>query len=572
MRRLRIIALLALIGLLVAACGGSAEDTSSTTASGDDTATTTAATEPSETTTATEPAGEFVGDMVAAPDCDYGGKISSIEAVDALTVKFTLCSPVPAFQQIVAFTPFGIQPEEHLEATGGSPLENPIGTGPWALEAWNRGDSVVFTKNADYWGEPAPYDTLVFRWATESASRLVELQSGNADMITNLSKDDIPAVEADPNLTLLPVQNPNVFYLGLSTKFEPLDNVDVRKAIAMGIDRQRIVDNFYPPGSTPADFFTPCAIENACNGEAWYGFDAAAGKQMLADAGFPDGFDTTIYYRDVFRVYLPEPGSVALEIAEQLRENLGINANVQVVESGEFIATSTVGDYPIYLLGWGADYPHVTNFLDFHFGEANPQFGDVHPEIYDNLIEGAQIADSATAAPIYEAANNAIRDIVPMVPIAHGAANDAALVSVENAAIPVFGAPFFHEMNPGKDTFVFVQNAEPISLYCSDETDGESLSACQQVVEPLLDYDLDGNVVPALATECVANDDATEWTCSLREGVTFHDGSSFDANDVVASLAAGIDAANPLHVGNTGVFDYYAYLWGQLINAPESEG
>jgi peptide/nickel transport system substrate-binding protein len=293
---------------------------------------------------------------------------------------------------------------------------------------------------------------------------------------------------------------------------------------------------------------------------------------MLADAGFPDGFDTTIYYRDVFRVYLPEPGAVAQEIAEQLRENLGINADVQVVESGEFIATSTAGDYPIYLLGWGADYPHVTNFLDFHFGEANPQFGDVHPEIYDNLVEGAQIADPAAAAPIYEAANNAIREIVPMVPIAHGAANDAALVTVENAAIPVFGAPFFHEMNPGKDTFVFVQNAEPISLYCSDETDGESLSACQQVVEPLLDYDLDGNVVPALANECVANDDATEWTCSLREGVTFHDGSSFDANDVVASFAAGIDAANPLHVGNTGVFEYYAYLWGQLINAPESEG
>jgi peptide/nickel transport system substrate-binding protein len=572
MRRLRIISLLALIALLVAACGGSAEDTSSTTAAGDATATTTAATEPSETTAATEPAADFVGDMVAAPDCDYGGKISSIEAVDALTVNFTLCSPVPAFQQIVAFTPFGIQPEEHLAATGGSPLENPIGTGPWALEAWNRGDSVVFARNADYWGEPAPYETLVFRWATESAGRLVELQSGNADMITNLSKDDIPSVEADPNLVLLPVQNPNVFYLGLSTKFEPLDNVDVRKAIALGIDRQRIVDNFYPPGSTPADFFTPCAIENACNGEAWYGFDAAAGRQMLADAGFPDGFDTTIYYRDVFRVYLPEPGSVAQEIAEQLRENLGINANVQVVESGEFIATSTAGDYPIYLLGWGADYPHVTNFLDFHFGEANPQFGDVHPEIYDNLVEGAQIADPAAAAPIYEAANNAIRDIVPMIPIAHGAANDAALVSVENAAIPVFGAPFFHEMNPGKDTFVFVQNAEPISLYCSDETDGESLSACQQVVEPLLDYDLEGNVVPALATECVANDDATEWTCSLREGVTFHDGSSFDANDVVASFAAGIDAANPLHVGNTGVFEYYAYLWGQLINAPESEG
>ncbi len=160
-----------------------------------------------------------------------------------------------------------------------------------------------------------------------------------------------------------------------------------------------------------------------------------------------------------------------------------------------------------------------------------------------------------------------------MVPVAHGAAAGAALASLQGAdPWPVFGAPQFELMDPGKDTLVFMQNAEPISLFCADETDGESLSACQQVVEPLLQYDLEGNVVPALATECVGNDDATEWTCTLRDGVQFHDGSEFDANDVVASWAAGIDAANPLHVGNTGAFEYYTYLWDQLMNAPESDG
>jgi ABC-type transport system substrate-binding protein len=156
------------------------------------------------------------------------------------------------------------------------------------------------------------------------------------------------------------------------------------------------------------------------------------------------------------------------------------------------------------------------------------------------------------------------------VPIAHGAAANAALASVEGAVTPVFGAPQFQTMNPGKDTLVFVQNAEPISLYCADETDGESLSACQPVVEGLLGYDLEGGVIPKLATECTSNADATVWTCNLREGVKFHDGSDFDANDVVASWAAGIDAENPYHVGNTGAFEYYTYLWTQLINAPES--
>jgi peptide/nickel transport system substrate-binding protein len=79
-------------------------------------------------------------------------------------------------------------------------------------------------------------------------------------------------------------------------------------------------------------------------------------------------------------------GVVAVEIQTQLQENLGINAEVVVMESGEFIAASTNGQLDgLYLLGWGADYPHVTNFLDFHFGQANPQFGDPFPEIYEVL-------------------------------------------------------------------------------------------------------------------------------------------------------------------------------------------
>jgi ABC-type transport system substrate-binding protein len=127
----------------------------------------------------------------------------------------------------------------------------------------------------------------------------------------------------------------------------------------------------------------------------------------------------------------------------------------------------------------------------------------------------------------------------------------------------------FALLDPGKDTLVVMQNAEPISLFCADETDGESLTACQQVVETLYDYELDsGDVVPELATNCESNADSTVWTCALRQGVKFHDGSDFDANDVVASWSLGIDAANPLHTGNTGTFFYYDYLWDGLINKP----
>lgn len=510
--------------------------------------------------------------VLSAGSCDYGGKILSIEAADDLTVVFTLCKPDPAFLAKIAFTPFGIQPAEWIVETGGTGdlLEHPIGTGPYMVQEWVRGDQVIYTRFDDYWGEPGAAETAVLRWAAEGAARLQELQAGTADFITNVSPDDYETVAGDPNLVLIPQENPNVLYLAFTNTFEPFDNQLVRQALAMGIDRQRIVDNFFPPGSEVPHSFTPCGIANACEGDAWYDFDPEAARALLAEAGYPDGFETSISYRDVFRAYLPEPPLVAVEIQTQLAENLGITAAVVPMESGEFIAASTDGQLDgLYLLGWGADYPHVTNFLDFHFGVNNPQFGDPHPEIYEVLEEASSIADPAEAAPLYAEANNAIKELVPMVPLAHGSVAHAALASLDGAYYPPFGANEFYRMDPGDADLVYIQNAEPISLYCADETDGESLRPCQQVVETLLDYATDsGDTVPELATSCESNEDATVWTCTLREGVLFHDGSTLDAIDVVASFAAGLDAANPYHVGNTGGFDYFAYLWDGLINAP----
>lgn len=503
-------------------------------------------------------------------------KVKQIKAVDELTVQVTMCKPDPAFPAKIAFTPFFIQPREWIEKTGGTGelLEHPIGTGPYMIDTWNRGDSIVFKRFDDYWGEPAKTETLVFRWATEGAARLLELQAGTADYITKLSPDDYDTVKNDPNLQFLPVPNPNIMYLAMTNTFKPWDDVRVRKAIAMGIDRQRIIDNFYPAGSEVATFFTPCSIPNGCVGDPWYDFDVEAANKLLDEAGLTKDangirFKTAIYYRDVFRVYLPEPGLVAVEIQNQLKENLGIDADVVVMESGDFIAKSTAGELDgLYMLGWGADYLHVTNFLDFHFSRSNPQFGNPYPEIYEFLEKAARIADPAVAAPLYEQANNAIREMVPMVPIAHGAPADAARADVQNAKAAVLGPPDLWTFVPGdRDTLVYLKAAEPISLYCMDETDGESLDACKMVTEGLYKYNADGEAVPTLATSCEANEDATVYTCHLREGVKFHDGSTLDANDVVRSWDAGLNAMSPYHVGNTGAFEYPSYLFDSLMNA-----
>ena len=315
MRTMRVVSLLVVVMLLatlLAACGGAAAPTAAPTAA--------PATKAPDPTKPPEPTAAPIELMkVSAPDCAYGGAFKSIEAVDANTVKFTLCAPDVAFPSKVAFSAFAIHSSDYLAKTGGTGdlLDKPVGTGPYMLDKWQKGDSVIMKANPNYWGDKAQSPTLVFRWQKEAAARLLELQAGTTDGIDNPGPDDFKTIEGDSALKLYPREALNVFYLGFSNLVKPFDNEMVRQAVAMGIDRQRIVDNFYPAGSVVASHFTPCAIPGGCDGEEWYKFDAAAAKKMLADAGFPNGFETELSYRDVVRGYLPQPALVAQDLQAQ---------------------------------------------------------------------------------------------------------------------------------------------------------------------------------------------------------------------------------------------------------------
>jgi ABC-type transport system substrate-binding protein len=512
----------------------------------------------------------------SAPDCSYGGEIYKIEALDELTVKFTLCRPDPAFPSKVAFSAFSINSAEYLEATGGGGdlIDKPIGTGPYVLEEWKRGDSLVLKRYDNYWGEPAKTERIVFRWNSEGAARLTELQAGTVDGIDNPSPDDYEKIRNDPNLVLYDRPGTNIFYIGFNNRYPPLNDVRVRQALAMAIDRQRIVDNFYPAGTIVATQFMPPTIFGYTPEVTWYDFDPEAARALLAEAGYPDGFTIDLYYRDVFRSYLPEPGRVAEDIQAQLKENLNVTVNITVMESGAFIDAADRGELPVHLLGWNADYPDATNFLDYHFGVgASDQFGDKFPEITEPLQKAAAIADPAERLVYYRQANQAIKDLVPMIPVAHGASATAFKATVEGAHASPLGNEYFAVMQiPGQDTLVWMQNAEPVGLYLADETDGESLRAGEQIFESLLSFEVGGtNVEPGLAERYEVSDDLKEWTFYLRPGVTFHDGSTLDANDVVMSYVVQWDAAHPLHVGRDGSFTYFAALFDGFLNPPASE-
>ena len=166
--------------------------------------------------------------------------------------------------------------------------------------------------------------------------------------------------------------------------------------------------------------------------------------------------------------------------------------------------------------------------MDFHFGAgASPQFGTGFPDMHELLAEAGSTTDRTPATTCTPRSTPCSSSTCRWCPIAYGGSALAYKAAVEGAhASPLSNEKLAVMGIEGQDQFVFVQNGEPSGLYCADETDGEALRVCEQIGESLLAYEIGGTEsVPSLAESWETNEDLTVWTFTLREGVTFHDGS-----------------------------------------------
>jgi peptide/nickel transport system substrate-binding protein len=374
---------------------------------------------------------DIFGGFVGEPNTIWAG----VEATDENTVVFRLTKPFSLFPNIVAANYFGISSPKAVRDNGiryGTPEVGGVGTGPFRFVEWQPGQSLTLERNDEYYGEQARMPGLVVRFLDDAAARLAELQAGSVDFTINLSPDARPTIEGDSNLALTAVEPFNIAYLSMNMNNKPFDDVRVRQAIAHAINKEEILEAYYGGIGNVATDFLPegLAWARPDNPEA-YPYDPERARQLLAEAGYPDGFSTVVltdgteiplelWYMPVSRPYSPTPQPVAEAYATYLAD-IGIQVELKTEDWGVYLDNWDAGlKNGMVMLGWTGDYGDPNNFLFTHFGPGNEaEAGYANQELYDILTQAGSAPNQEAAATLFKQAGDIINRDIPRVPIVH---------------------------------------------------------------------------------------------------------------------------------------------------------
>jgi peptide/nickel transport system substrate-binding protein len=378
---------------------------------------------------------------------EEGGILDEVVVVDEFTVELHMTQPTPFLPSQLAAVYFQFDsPAAVMEhgADYGTPGVGSVGTGPFKFVSWVEGQQVTLEANPDYWDGAPKVDQVVFRAISEPTARLAELQAGSIDIAVLLAADDLEAVENDERLTvIIPEVEQNVGYLAMHQGNPPLDDLRVRQAIAHALDREAIIEAFYAGLGVPAAAHMPASYFG--QGEPWpYDYDPERAKELLAEAGYPDGFTTELWYMPVSRPYYPAPQPIAETMASYLAD-VGIEVQLLTEDWTTYLSDYRTGKFPMYMLGWNADYADPDNFLMTFFGPtAVNDLGWDAPEVVDALNAARQTADQDERARLYAFVIDSNVAAAASIPMAHNRNLNATRANIEGWIMSPLGYSSAH--------------------------------------------------------------------------------------------------------------------------------
>ena len=361
----------------------------------------------------------------------------SCEATDDTTVVINLTKPSASFLGALALTNFtfaspdalqkydadkgSVDEETGFKPTGTYGTEHPTGTGPFKFESWTRGDRLVMVRNDDYWGDKAKIEKLIFRPIADNAARLQALQNGEIQGYDLVEPQDVPTIEGDDSLQILDRPAFNVGYVTINQKVPPFDKIEVRQAVAAGLDRESVVDNFYAGRGEVAKEFMPSSLFGYADDVQTYTYDPAKAKSLLQKAGVSIPLKVDFWYpTDVSRPYMPDPKRNFEAFAASLNKSGFKVVPHSAPWSPDYVGRVDEGKAgALNLIGWTGDYGDPDNFIGTFFQQPTDQFGFENQEIFDTLDKAEVETDENKRTELYQEANREIMKFLPGVPYVH---------------------------------------------------------------------------------------------------------------------------------------------------------
>ena len=382
----------------------------------------------------------------------WGYMFSDIEEmikIDDYTVKLVLKRPNASIMTSLAMFTVNIVSPANAEKYKGDAFKYPCGTGPFKFVEWVKDDHITLEVNDSYWRERSQLDKLIFKVIPDPSARLMALVVDEVQGIEYPNPADFARINANKDLVLMTQPGMNIGYMAMNTGygyidanengvrdpdepwvktpgyFEPLTKKKVRQAINMAIDKQSIVDNLYMGTAIKAKNGMPPFMLGYNDEIKDYPYDPAKAKELLTEAGYPNGFEVTLYVMPVSRPYMFDPPKIGEAIQSYLGA-IGIRVKFYQVDWGTYLQETEAGKHQMCLLGWTGDNGDPDNFMNVLYGANACSIGTAGNYAFFNdenvqilLSKALQTYDKEKRAEYYKKAQEVIHEDAGWVYLAH---------------------------------------------------------------------------------------------------------------------------------------------------------
>ena len=391
-----------------------------------------------------------------AQSMQWPALIKAVEKVDAHTVRIILNKPDSTFLATLSMGFASIYSAEYADQLfrAGTPEKlnsQPIGTGPFVFRRFQKDAAVRYTANADYFAGKPKVDNLVFAITPDANVRLQRLRRGECQIALSPKPVDVEAASKDADLDTVKNAAFMTAFVAINSQHPPLDKPAVRQTINLAFDKSSYIKAVFENSAEPANGPYPPNTWSYARDLPGYAHDPQKARELLKQAGLADGFSTTIWTRPSGSLLNPNPSLGAQLLQADLAE-VGIKAQIRVIEWGELIRRAKAGEHDLLFMGWAGDNGDPDNFLTPQFScasvESGLNFARFCDAKLDKLIaDGKAISDQAKRSALYKDAQAIIQQQALWLPLAHPTAYALTRKGVEGYSVSPFGRQDFSKVS-----------------------------------------------------------------------------------------------------------------------------